>query len=49
MQQGHEVASILTVDTDVVVLAVVHFKAFDLQKLFAEFGKGMQRRSSVCA
>ena len=31
---GHEVASIRTVDTDVVVLAaVVHFKALGLQKL----------------
>jgi len=27
---GHEVASIRTVDTDVVVLAVVHFKALGL-------------------
>ena len=44
-RSGHEVASIQTVDTDVVVLAVFHFKALGLQKLFTDFGTGLQRKS----
>ena len=44
-RSGYEVASIRTVDTDVVVLALVHFKASGLQKLFTDFGTGLQRRS----
>ena len=43
-KSGIKKISIITVDTDVVVIALRHFSSFDIEELWIEFGVGKFRR-----
>ena len=43
-KSGIKKISIITVDTDVVVIAIQHFSALDLEELWVEFGVGKSRK-----
>ena len=43
-QHGYKKFLIITVDTDVIIIALYHFFSFDVEELWIEFGVGKNRR-----
>jgi len=47
-RRGYQKMMIVTVDTDVVIIALYHFFSLNIEELWIEFGTGKYRRQVVC-